>query len=172
MKEKVTSQMSIEGNMYLEDLSNELLLDMLEYLDVYQLFITFYGLNRRFTDLIKHCHLHICFKYSKNDAKIWYLISSTINLSKVRKISYYYNHFIDRRFLISKCSNLRSLTLHNMNGFFIQVILNDVPLINRIRTIRIEYPKFLSCSNDSPSRDFSLKEYHCRFTSLVHWMYL
>jgi len=140
--------MSTESKMYLEDLCNELLLEILEYLEVYQLFITFYGLNRRFTDLIQRCHLHLCFKHSKNDAKIWDLISSTINLSKVRKISYYYNHFIDRRFLISKCSNLRSLRLHNMNGFFIQVILNDIPLINQIKNIHIEYSKFLNFSND------------------------
>ncbi len=159
--------MSIEVKMYLEDFCNELLLEILEYLDVYQLFITFYGLNRRFTDLIKQSHLHLCFKYSKNEPKIWDLIASTINLSKVREISYYYNHFIDRRFLISKCFNLRSLKLHNMNGFFIQVILNDIPLINQIKNIHIEYPKFLSCSYDSSFRDFSLKQYHRQFTSLV-----
>jgi hypothetical protein len=78
--------------MYLEGLYNELLPEILEYLDVYQLFITFYGLNRCFTGLIQQCHLHICFNHSKQDAKIWDLIASNINLSKVREITY----FIDK----------------------------------------------------------------------------
>jgi hypothetical protein len=54
-----------------------------------------------------------------------------------------------------------------MNGFFIQVILNDIPLINQIKNIHLEYPKFLCCSNDLYFGGFSFKEYHRQFTSLV-----
>jgi hypothetical protein len=153
--------------MHLEDLCNELLLEILEYLDVYQLFITFYGLNRRFTGLIQQCHLHICFNHSKQDAKIWDLIASNINLSNVREMTYYYNYFIDKRFLISKCFNLRSLTLHRMDGYFIQIIFNDIPIINQIKNIRLEYPKFICTYNEILFQNFSLKKYHRQLTSLV-----
>jgi hypothetical protein len=155
------------GEKYLEGLCNELLLEILEYLDVYQLFMTFYGLNRRFNGLIQQCNYHVCFRHSKNEDKIWRLIASTINLSQVREMSYYYNHFIDRRFLISKCPNLRSLTLHRVNGFYVQVLLDDIPLVNQIKHIRIEYPRFLCSSNEVFLRDFSLKKYHRQLNSLV-----
>lgn len=153
--------------MHLEDLCNELLLEIFEYIDVYQLYVSFYGFNRRFTSLIQQCHLHICLKYEKNDSKIWDLIASTIDFSKVYEMSLYSNSYNDRRFYISKCPNLRILTLTKMNGFFVQVVLDDIPAINKIQNFRIEYPKSLCCPDQLSTKDFSLKKYHRQLASIT-----
>ncbi|CAF4077973.1 unnamed protein product [Rotaria sordida] len=79
---------------YLEPLSNELLLEIVEYLDVYELFTAFYGLNHRFNDLIRQCYLHVRFDPSRKSIETRNLITSTIDSSHVRELSYYYDIFM------------------------------------------------------------------------------
>lgn len=162
----IAINMIVKSKIYLEDLSNELLLEILEYLDVYKLYTTFYELNHRFTSLIKKCHLHLNFRQSENDRNIWDKIASTIDPLKVRGVTYYQSYYFINRFHISSFPNVRSLRLDSMDGYFVSVVLKEIPVVNQIKNFRIDYPKEERSSCDVPV-DFPLGKYHEKFKSLV-----
>ncbi|CAF4952474.1 unnamed protein product, partial [Rotaria sp. Silwood1] len=43
----------------LETMSNELVMELFEYFDLYSLYLTFYSLNSRFNSIICHCQVHV-----------------------------------------------------------------------------------------------------------------
>ncbi|CAF1152068.1 unnamed protein product [Rotaria magnacalcarata] len=138
--------MANEHRLNLEFLSNEVLFEILEYLDVYQLFATFYGLNRRCNDLIQQCHLR----------------HSTINPCRAQESSHYYSIFIDKRFSVSKFSNLLSVALYKMNGFLTQVIFDVLPMVNQIEDIHIEHSNLMYFSTEATYKGVLLGDYHLK----------
>ncbi|CAF2518229.1 unnamed protein product [Rotaria sp. Silwood2] len=42
-----------------ETMSNELIMELFEYFDLYSLYLTFYSLNSRFNSIVCHCQVHV-----------------------------------------------------------------------------------------------------------------
>ncbi|CAF0924264.1 unnamed protein product [Rotaria sordida] len=127
---------------YLEPLSNELLLEIVEYLDVYELFTAFYGLNHRFNDLIRQCYLHVRFDPSRKSIETRNLITSTIdsshflifllfffNLHRIAIEEFYWREDIIE-FLQNNILNLQSLYIHTYSSILYQQSLSKYVLKN------------------------------------------
>ncbi|CAF4142825.1 unnamed protein product, partial [Rotaria sordida] len=131
-------------NTYFEDLSNELIYEVFDYLDGYHIYEGFFNLNTRFQNLCTHSHLSI-------EMGIAYLPKSTFQ--------HYYNQFIlphkhqiqslhlSDIFIIdffsslieniSKCSQLRTLLLDKMESKCLEHLLIDLSSLPNLSSLSI-----------------------------------
>ncbi|CAF3574110.1 unnamed protein product [Rotaria sordida] len=152
----------------LELLSNELLLDIFEYLDAYNLYQAFYGLNHRINDLLQSTHLHmICDSLNENEID-WNTLKSCINPSQIRILSCYNDINIDNHFLSCVKENLRSVRLREMNHESINTIFQHFPSGNQIKCLSIREHWYYTNSNSHCLFHSILVDNADRFTLLVN----
>jgi hypothetical protein len=80
-------EMSLVISTRLESLSNEVLLEIFEYLDAYTLCSVFYRMNWRLRNLIRLCQLHIRFDKHKRDKEVWDALATFMNPVKIYALS-------------------------------------------------------------------------------------
>lgn len=129
--------MSIASFSRLESLSNEILLDIFEYIDAYNLYKSLYGLNYRINTLLLAANLHMLYDSSTDDQVASDTIKTFANPSQFHILSCYKNINIDEQFLTLVNENLRCVRLHQMNGQSIINILEHLPVLNRIKSLSI-----------------------------------
>jgi hypothetical protein len=151
----------------LESLSNELFLDIFEYLDAYNLCQAFYGLNHRINTLLQLTHLHIAYDSSKTNQTIWDVVTSFFNSSQIRVLSSSDGIHIDERFLSSSNENLRSVRLHRMNREYIDKICQHFPTNNQIKYLHIEEEPRYSLQQTHATIELLLVDHGHRFVSLI-----
>ncbi|CAF2557081.1 unnamed protein product [Rotaria sp. Silwood2] len=152
----------------LESLSNELLLDIFEYLDAYNLYQTFYGLNHRINDVLQSAHLHILYDSSNENKTCWDTLISSVNPSQIRILSCYTDINIDNHFLSSAKQYLRSVRLCGMNRQSISTLLQHFPSDNQIKRLSIREHSRSTNRNSDSLFDLILVDNAHRFTSLVN----
>ncbi|UJR17999.1 hypothetical protein I4U23_004900 [Adineta vaga] len=138
------SQRTSDSETSFEDLSNELIYEIFEYLDVYHIYQGFFNLNTRYQNLCTHVNLSI-----------------EMNISSLPKTTFqnYYNQFILQHkhqikslhlsdiFImdfftslfenISKCFQLRSLFLQRMESTCLEHLLADLSSLPNLSSLSI-----------------------------------
>ncbi|CAF0828163.1 unnamed protein product [Rotaria sordida] len=87
-----------------EMMSNELIMELFEYFDLYSLYLTFYSLNSRFNSIICYCQVHV-------------------NLDKIDPL--YFTSFIGN-FIYSNIDKGRICSLQSSMSHQIAVLVNDI----------------------------------------------
>ncbi|CAF3412323.1 unnamed protein product [Rotaria sp. Silwood1] len=152
----------------LESLSNELILDIFEYFDAYNLYEAFYGLNHRINSVLQSARLHILYDPSNENKTGWDTLISSVNPSQIRILSCYVDINIDNHFLSSAKENLRSIRLHNTSRQSMNKIFQHFAGDNQIKRLSItERSRFIK-RNDHSLFDLILVDNAYRFTSLVN----
>lgn len=157
----------------LELLSNELLLDIMEYLDAYTLIKAFHGLNYRLNSLLRLCHVHLCVNSDEYNKEQWnqsipYFEQSQIRSLEFREPPYYVD--ISGYYVPEKCCNLRSVTIAWMNHRWLKHLFEDVLVLNQIRTLKVDgiQPDYEDSDNCPSILDTIFNQHGHRFTSLIN----
>ncbi|CAF2859679.1 unnamed protein product [Rotaria sp. Silwood2] len=124
----------------LESLSNEVLLHILEYLDAYMLYFAFYGLNRRFDELLRSCHLHVLFDESKHDPIVWNTLASSIVYFQIYHLSFHSNTIgiINKQILRATGQTLSSLSLQGTDKALIDLVIRQLASSNQVKRLTID----------------------------------
>ncbi|CAF3858930.1 unnamed protein product [Rotaria sordida] len=152
----------------LESFSNELLLDIFEYLDAYNLYQAFYGLNYRINGVLQSAHLHIFYDSSNENKPGWDTLISSVNPSQIRILSCYKDINIDNHFLSAAKENLRSLCLCKVYRPVINTIFQHFSSGNKIKCLSIREHSRFTKRSDHSLFDLILIDNAHRFTSLVN----
>ena len=152
----------------LERLSNELLLDIFEYLDGYDLCQAFYGLNNRISTLLQSAHLHILHSASKKSESVWNTLQSFIDPSQVRHLSTNYEIDIDKHFLPFCYKNNHSLRLQQIPIQYIKQICEYLPLDNQIKSLHIQDKWMSGSQSDTSLLDLILVNHAHQFHSIIN----
>ena len=165
--ETLYAAMNSVGSTQLESLSNELILDIFEYLDGYDSCQAFYGLNHRINTLLQSAQLHILHHASKENEIIWNTLISFIKPSQIRAICSYDGTNVDEQILSAANKNLRTLCLHRMTNEYINEICQQVPDDNQIKCLSINgQERYVGWKRHSIV-DSILVDHGHRFVSLV-----
>ncbi|CAF1215547.1 unnamed protein product [Rotaria sp. Silwood1] len=142
----------------LETMSNELVMELFEYFDLYSLYLTFYSLNSRFNSIICHCQVHVSldkinplyftsfignFIYYNIDKGRIYSLQSSIP----HQMTVLINDIVMDRFIL-----LRSLTLSRCS---IDLVIQ---ILNRIEKSILETISITSCKK-SIGKKYSLTQH-------------
>lgn len=152
----------------LESLSNELLLDIFEYLDAYNLYQSFFGLNHRINILLQLARLHILYNPSFNNKTVWDTISSFINPSQIRILSSINDTKIDEALLSAITENLHSITLHGITRHSVDKIFQKLPINNKIRCLRVQENYHYSITDENTIPTLLLVKHGHHLVSLVN----
>ena len=155
----------------LELLSNELLLDIMEYLDAYTLFKAFHGLNYRFNSLLRLCHVHLRINGLEYNIEQWnqsipYFEQSQIRSLEVTDLDYVN---ISGYYVPEKCCNLRSVTIAHVCHRWLKHLFEHVLVLNQIRNLKVDNIQYDYEDSDNYSSilDTIFDQHGHRFTSLV-----
>lgn len=119
----------------LESFSNEILLDIFEYLDAYNLCQAFYGLNHRINTLLRSVHLHFLCDSTMEDIDIWNKLPSCFSPTQIRTLSMDRTTIFNKQLLASDNPDLRSIHLHGVQSEHIQTILEHLSDDNQIKSL-------------------------------------
>ncbi|CAF4192628.1 unnamed protein product [Adineta steineri] len=106
-----------------EDLANELIYEIFENLDTYQVYQSFFHLNIRFQNLCKHANLSIQVGMS--------------SASKTTFQRYYDDFFVSLTEDITRCSQLQTLTLSNIECECLKKILATAVYLPNLSSLSI-----------------------------------
>lgn len=120
-----------------ESLSNEILLDIFEYLDAYRMCQAFYGLNSRIDSVLQSARLHISCDLSTVFQPIWDAMISFPRLSHVRTLSVSCTTKIDEQILANSMENLRTISLHSVCLKSIDELCQRIPHNNQINCLSV-----------------------------------
>jgi hypothetical protein len=153
----------------LELLSNELLLEIFEYLDAYNLYQAFHGLNHRMNTLLQSANLHIILKSSYKNKSVWDTLTSFLNPLQIRVLSSYDDDVkINKRFLSSAVKNLYSVRLYNISVKSINEICQRLSNDNQIKSLYITEQYTYRGSDNHSSIDTVFVDHGHQFTSLIN----
>jgi hypothetical protein len=152
----------------LESFSNKLLLDIFEYLDGYDLYQAFYGLNNRINTLLRSAQLHIRHHASKKNKTIWDTLISFMNPSQIRTLSSHDDTDIDKRILSLSNENLRTICLNYVTNEYIDEICQHFPVNNQIKCLSVKEKKVYYNVTPASIINSLLVDQGHRFVSLVH----
>ena len=153
----------------LEQFSNELLLDIFEYLDGYDLCQAFYGLNYRINTLLKSVQLHIVLKSEKNDPTIWQTLSTCMSPLQVRALSIYEDMDVETIVPWSCNENVCSLRLTDVSPEYLNQICERLPVDNRLKSFQInQKTKYFDSNVHHAMINALLVTYGDRFRSLAN----
>lgn len=121
----------------LELLSNEILLEIFEYLDAYNLCQAFYSLNYRINTLLRSVHLyHLC-KSTMQNTDVWNNLPQCFSPSQIRALSIHRSSTFDERHISSNNLNLHLIHFRGANTKDIQTILEHLPDDNQIKSLHL-----------------------------------
>ena len=110
-----------------ESLSNDLLIEVFDYLDGYNLCSTFFGLNRRLNGLFRVAPMHIEFNSKKTNPQVWDTLDSVIHPAQIRSLTFREVNTVDDRFVNSTNVNLVSLIVTRVNPTFLRNLMKALP---------------------------------------------
>jgi hypothetical protein len=126
----------------LEDLANEILYEIFDYLDIYHIYQGFFNLNQRFQTLILHSNLPIQINISTLSKSTFEYYHKNIILPNKHRINYLRlsNPFtVDIIFspplLISKFLSLETLILDHINAKYLHNILKHAALLPKLSSL-------------------------------------
>ncbi|CAM4905008.1 unnamed protein product [Rotaria socialis] len=134
----------------IESFSNELLLDIFEYLDAFDLYQAFYGLNYRINDLLQSAQLHI--------------VCDSLHVSN----SIHQTLLPYSQFLSSTNENLRLVRLHEINPQSANAAFQHIPASNQIKCLSIRERRDYTKRNDSCFLNIVFVDQAHRFKCLVN----
>ncbi|CAF0848799.1 unnamed protein product [Adineta ricciae] len=151
-----------------ESLSNELLLEVFEYLDAYDLYQTFHALNQRINALLRRANLHVLLESSKNDTTVLNGILSFFTPSQVRVLSLNIdNTTLAKQFVSFTDQNLYSLCVYKQHGNALSEIIPCLSKSSRIKYLRIDEAFAYGVSSTRSLFDLIFIEYSDYFISLA-----
>ena len=119
----------------LELLSNEILLEIFEYLDAYNLCQAFYSLNHRINTLLRSVHLYLLSNSTMENTDVWNNLPKCFSASQIRAFSLHRSSTFDARLLSSTNLNLHLIHFCGANPKDIQTILKHLPDDNQITSL-------------------------------------
>lgn len=135
----------------LEDLPNELLWLILEYIPSIDLFHTFFNLNQRFNTILRLIHFRLNLSYTNKNQFNYYLNTILPNIEPNWIESFYIDDITNRLQSISICNNLRSLTIHHLRTENIDLLAREVlPELKQLDYLRL-YSEFILKESDITS---------------------
>ncbi|CAF3414152.1 unnamed protein product [Rotaria socialis] len=152
----------------IESFSNELLLDIFEYLDAFDLYQAFYGLNYRINDLLQSAQLHIVCDSLHVSNSIHQTLLPCMKPSQIRMVSFYNDLNIDSQFLSSTNENLRLVRLHEINPQSANAAFQHIPASNQIKCLSIRERRDYTKRNDSCFLNIVFVDQAHRFKCLVN----
>ena len=122
----------------LEDLPNELLCFILEYIPLIDLFRTFSNLNQRFNNILRLVHFHFNVLYINRKQFNYFRHTILPNIESNWIESFYIDDIDDRLDAIHICKNLRSLTIHHLRGENMNLLAENIlPKLNYLERLRL-----------------------------------
>ncbi|UJR20530.1 hypothetical protein I4U23_023657 [Adineta vaga] len=122
-----------------ESLSNELLLEIFEYLDAYNLYQCFHGLNQRINTLLRHVNLSVLIQSQNQHQTILNEVLSFFNPSQIRILSANTpTTSIIKQFVSLTDRNLHSLHMSQQNGVTVHEIVQCLSKNNDLKDLRID----------------------------------
>lgn len=161
--------MTSSNSTQLESLSNEIVLDILEYLDAYQMCYAFSNLNTRLNSLLRLARLYISYNLSTVCQTIWDTVISLPQFSQSRVLSISNASKIDERILIDLMKTLRTISCHSINLKSINEICHHISPENQIKCLSILEKTAELYDGTIPSlAHLLLIDHSHRFLSLTH----
>jgi len=134
----------------LEDLPNELLWLILEYIPSIDLFRTFFNLNQRFNTILRLIHFRLNLFYTNKTEFNYYLNTILPNITSDWIESFYIDDITNRLHSISICKNLRSLTIQHLRTENIDLLAKNVlPELKQLDYLRLHSEFILKDSDVS-----------------------
>ncbi|CAF1165080.1 unnamed protein product [Rotaria magnacalcarata] len=152
----------------IESFSNELLLDIFEYLDAFDLYQAFYGLNYRINNLLQSAQLHIVYDSLQERNSIRHTLLPCMKSSQIRMVSFYNDLNIDSQFLSSTNENLRLVRLHEINPQSTNATFQHIPASNQIKCLSIRERRDYTKRNNSCFLNIVFVDQAHRFKCLVN----
>lgn len=153
-----------------ESLSNEILLDIFEYLDAYHMYEAWYGLNARINSLLQSAQLFVLLNPSIADKTNWNwnALTSFYKSSQIRILSCFDDPKVSERIPTGRMENLRTILFHFVHMKSINKIYQQIPYDNQIKCLSIQVKSFAhNRENQAPSHCI-LVDHSDRFLSLTH----
>ena len=152
-----------------EALSNEILLDIFEYLDAYHMCYTFYALNSRINSLLRLARLFISYNLSTVSQTVWDTVVSFPQFSQSRVLSISCTSKVDEQILINSIQNLRTISCHSINLKSIDGICHQISPENQIKYLSVlERPAEWCDGTILSLAHLLLVDHSHRFLSLTH----
>ncbi|CAF1003129.1 unnamed protein product [Adineta steineri] len=122
----------------LEDLPNELLWLILEYISPIDLFYTFLNLNQRFNKILRLTHCRLNLLYTNKDQFNYYLNTILPNIEINRIESFHIDDINSRLDSIHIYKNLHSLTIHYLRTENIDLLATNIlPELKQLHSLRL-----------------------------------
>src|SRR5690349_6133482 len=139
MCDSIVATMPPAPSTQFESLSNEILLDIFEYLDTYHMCQAWYGLNARINSLLQSTQLHLHYDQSIVEETIWDTVASFYKPPQIRIFSYCLDDMkIDQRILTNSMENLRTIVLYNMVLESIDEVCKHISSDNQIKCLSVQ----------------------------------
>jgi hypothetical protein len=122
----------IQPVMNLEFLPNEVLIECFEYLNAFEIFYSFDGLNYRFTQLIQTIPLYLNFQHVRKS-----IFDQIYSLHLSDKGSCGQTEEFLSLFSVNEFSHLRSLTLDHLRDCHVDKLKTMLPLLSELHSFRI-----------------------------------
>ena len=154
----------------LESLSNEILLDIFEYLDAYQMYQAWYGLNARINSLLRSTQLFILHDQSIVDKTSWDwdALTSFYKSSQIRILSCFDDVNIDKRIPDGPMENLRTISFHFVRPKLINKICQRIPRDDQIKCLSVQVKSFWYNQQTKSPPQCILIDHSDRLLSLTH----
>ena len=120
-----------------ESLSNEVLIEVFDYLDGYTLCSTFFGLNRRLNGLFRIAPIHIEFNNEKTNSQAWDTLDSIIQPAQIRSLLFDDVKSIDGRFVNSNAINLGSVIVKRVDHLLLKTLLDKLPMTLPLKNLAV-----------------------------------
>ena len=111
----------------LESLSNDVLIEIFDYLDGYSLCLAFVDLNERLNGLFRTAPMHLEFDGRKKEEHVWNSLDSLIHPAQIRSLVFRDVKKIDDRFVTLSNVNLVSLIVSDIDHSFLKDLLRKLP---------------------------------------------
>jgi hypothetical protein len=130
-------------NNQLEDLPNELLWFIMEYIPPIDLFHTFFNLNQRFNTILRSIHFRLNLLFTNNKQYNYFLNTILPNIQSNWIESFYIDDISSRLYSINILENLRSLTIYHLHTKNLVLLSNTIlPKLKQLDSLRL-YSEFI-----------------------------
>lgn len=167
---KISVPMATITDSRFESLSNEILLDIFEYLDAYNLCQAFYSLNHRINTLLRSVYLYLLANSTTKNIDILNNLPLCFSPSQIRMLSIGRSDIFIERILSPNNLNLRSIHLRGTKPDHIRIILAHLPDDNGIKSLHVTEGRVVSGAKRRRIAviELLLADHGHRFQSLVN----
>jgi len=134
-----------------EELPNELLWFIMEYIPPIDLFRTFFNLNQRFNQIIRLIHFRFNLLYTNKNEFNYFLNIILPNIESNWIKSYYIDDISNRLYSINICNNLQSLRIYHLHTENIDLLAKNIlPKLKQLNYLCL-YSEFTLTERDRNS---------------------